>query len=154
MENEINKFLAECSIVLEDIEIEVSKVYSRMIIIKKKHYIGINQDSSKDSDIKGIEGAKSDRPLWINQLQKHFVDDLRQGRDPTMKLEKAYEDMEKGIVAPELLEIKTTLKKDPESYPQNRYQRIVGSQLNAREGEVIKYYKSDTKGKAHSDPIS
>ena len=52
-ENDINKFLAECSIVLEDVEIEVSKVYSRMIIIKKKHYIGIPQDSSKDPDIKG-----------------------------------------------------------------------------------------------------
>jgi DNA polymerase elongation subunit (family B) len=152
-ENDINKFLAECSIVLEDVEIEVSKVYSRMIIIKKKHYIGIPLDSNKDPDIKGIEGIKSDRPLWINQLQKDFVDDLRQDRDPTLKLKKAYEDMEKGIVAPELLEIKTTLKKDPGSYPQNRYQRIVGSQLNAKEGDVIKYYKSDTKGKAHSDPI-
>jgi DNA-directed RNA polymerase subunit H (RpoH/RPB5) len=70
-----------------------------------------------------------------------------------VKLKKAYEDMEKGIVAPELLEIKTTLRKDPESYPQNRYQCIVGSQLNAKEGDIIKYYKSDTKGKAHSNPI-
>jgi DNA polymerase, archaea type len=152
-ENDINKFLAECSIVLEDIEIEISKVYSRMIIIKKKHYIGIPLDSSKSPDIKGLEGIKSDRPLWINQLQKNFVDDLRQGREPTLNLKKAYEDMEKGIVAPELLEIKTTLRKDPESYPQNRYQCIVGSQLNAKEGDIIKYYKSDTKGKAHSNPI-
>jgi DNA polymerase, archaea type len=152
-ENDINKFLAECSIVLEDIEIELSKVYSRMIIIKKKHYIGIPLDLCKNPDIKGIEGIKSDRPLWINQLQKDFVDDLKFGRDPTAKLKKAYEDMEKGTVAPELLEIKTTLRKDPNTYPQNRYQRIVGSQLNAKEGDIIKYYKSDTKGKAHSDPI-
>jgi DNA polymerase, archaea type len=152
-ENDINKFLAECSIVLEDIEIELSKVYSRMIIIKKKHYIGIPLDLCKNPDIKGIEGIKSDRPLWINQLQKDFVDDLKFGRNSTVKLKNAYEDMEKGIVAPELLEIKTTLRKDPESYPQNRYQRIVGSQLNAKEGEIIKYYKSDTKGKAHFDPI-
>jgi DNA polymerase elongation subunit (family B) len=152
-ENDINKFLAECSIVLEDIEIEVSKVYGRMIIIKKKHYIGIPQDSSKKPDIKGIEGVKSDRPLWINRLQYEFVNDLKFGRDPTLKLNKAYEDMEKGIVAPELLEIKTTLKKDPESYPQSRHQRIIGSQLNAKEGDTIKYYKSDTKSKAHSDPI-
>jgi len=62
--------------------------------------------------------------------------------------------MENGIVAaPELLEIKTTLRKDPESYPQNRYQRIIGSQLNAKEGDVIRYYKSDIKGKAHSNHI-
>jgi DNA polymerase, archaea type len=152
-ENDINKFLAECSIVLEDIEIETSKVYSRMIIIKKKHYIGILLDLSKEPDIKGLEGIKSDRPLWINQLQKDFVDDLKFGRDPNVKLKKAYEDMEKGIVAPELLEIKTTLRKDPESYPQNRYQHIVGNQLNAKEGDTIKYYKSDTIGKAHSNRI-
>jgi DNA polymerase elongation subunit (family B) len=82
-ENDINKFLAECSIVLEDIDIEVSKVYKRTIITKKKHYIGIHQDSSKEPDIKGMEGKKSDRPAWINQLQKEFVDDLRYDRNPT-----------------------------------------------------------------------
>jgi len=152
-ENDINKFLAECSIMLEDVEIEESKVYSRMIIIKKKHYIGINQDASKESDIKGIEGIKSDRPSWIHQLQKDFVEDLRHDKDPTVKLQNAYMEMENGLVPSELLEIKTTLRKDPESYSQNRYQRIVSSQLNAKEGDIIKYYKSDTKGKAHSDPI-
>lgn len=145
--------MAECSIVLEDVEIEVSKVYGRMIIIKKKHYIGIPLDSSKDSDIKGIEGIKSDRPLWIHQLQKDFVEDLRHDKDPTVKLRNAYTEMENGLVPSELLVIKTTLRKDPESYPLNRYQHIVGSQLNANEGDVIKFYKSDTKGKAHSDPI-
>ncbi|HEY7081600.1 MAG TPA: DNA polymerase domain-containing protein, partial [Nitrososphaeraceae archaeon] len=49
-ENDINKFLAECSIVLEDIDIEISKVYKRTIITKKKHYIGIQQDSSEEPD--------------------------------------------------------------------------------------------------------
>ena len=63
--------------------------------------------------LKVIEGIKSDRPLWINQLQHEFIDDIKYGRDPTQNIKKAYENMEKGIVAPELLEIKTTLKKDP-----------------------------------------
>jgi hypothetical protein len=42
-----------------------------------------NNDSSKEPDIKGMEGKKSDRPAWINQLQKEFVDDLRYDRNPT-----------------------------------------------------------------------
>jgi DNA polymerase, archaea type len=151
-ENDINKFLAECSIVLEDIEIEISKVYSRMIIIKKKHYIGIPLDSSKDPDIKGLEGIKSDRPLWIHLLQKDFVDDLRHDRDPTAKLRKAYVEMESGLVPSELLVISTTIKKDPIEYSDNTYQRIVGSQVRAKEGDIIKYYKSTTKGQAHSNP--
>ena len=71
-ENDINKFLAECSLVLEDIDIEISEIYIRFVLFKKKHYIGIHQDSSKEPDIKGMEGIKSDRPLWINQLQKEF----------------------------------------------------------------------------------
>jgi DNA polymerase elongation subunit (family B) len=151
-QNDINKFLAECSIVLEDVEIEVSKAYSRFLIVKKKHYIGIPQDTSKGPDIKGIEGIKSDRPHWINQLQKDFVDDLIDNRDPTIKLRKAYIEMERGLVPSELLAIRTVLKKDPEEYSYNTYQRIVGTQVGAKEGDTIKYYKSTAKGQGHSNP--
>ena len=72
-QNDINKFLAECSIALEDVEIEVSKLYKKTLITKKKHYIGIPTDPSQSPDIKGFEGIKSDRPLWINLLQKGLV---------------------------------------------------------------------------------
>jgi DNA polymerase elongation subunit (family B) len=150
-ENDIKKFLAECSIILEDIDIEISKVYKRTIITKKKHYIGIQQDSSKEPDIKGMEGKKSDRPIWINQLQKEFVDDLRYDRNPTIKLQNAYIKMERGLVSSDLLAITTVLKKDPDSYSKNAYQRIVGNQARAKEGDTIKYYKS-TNGQAHSNP--
>jgi DNA polymerase I len=151
-EKDINKFLAECSIVLEDVEVEVSKVYIRTVITKKKHYIGIHQDSNKDPDIKGIEGVKSDRPLWINQLQIDFVDDLRYDRDPTVKLRNAYIQMERGLVPSELLAIRTVLKKDPQEYSDNIYQRIIGNQVGAKEGDTIKYYKSTTIGQVHSNP--
>jgi DNA polymerase elongation subunit (family B) len=150
-ENDINKFLAECSIVLEDIDIEISKVYKRTIITKKKHYIGIQQDSSEEPDIKGMEGKKSDRPIWINQLQKEFVDDIRYDRNPTIKLQNAYIEMERGLVSSDLLAITTVLKKDPDAYSKNAYQRIVGNQVRAKEGDTIKYYKS-TNGQAHSNP--
>lgn len=151
-ENDINKFLAECSILLEDVEIEISKVYRRLLIVKKKHYIGISQNEDDEPDIKGIEGIKSDRPLWINQLQKDFVGDIRHNRNPTLKLQKAYTDMERGSVPPESLVIKTTLKKDPEAYSGNTYQKIIGNQIQAKEGDTIAYYKSTTKGQAHSNP--
>ena len=150
-ENDIKKFLAECSIVLEDIDIEVSKIYNRTVITKKKHYIGIHQDSSKEPDIKGMEGIKSDRPFWINQLQKEFVDDLRYDKDPTIKLQNAYIEMERGLVHSDLLVITSTLKKDPDAYSKNAYQRIIGNQVGAKEGDTIKYYKS-TNSKAHSNP--
>jgi DNA polymerase, archaea type len=151
-ENDINKFLAECSIMLEDVEIELSKVYARVVITKKKHYIGIFEDMSLDPDIKGMEGIKSNKPPWINQIQYSFVDDLKYGRDPTSKLKKAYIDMEQGTVPKESLEIKLTLKKNPEEYDKNTVQRIVGLAQNAREGDTISYYKSNTKGGGTSNP--
>ncbi len=150
--SDIDKFLAECSILLEDIEIDLVKEYNKVLLKGKKHYIGIHQDKTKDPDIKGMEGKKSDRPPWINNLQREFTDDLKYDRDPTLKLRKAYKDMEKGQVPHELLAISLTLKKDPSEYSNNNYQNIVGKQLNAKEGDTIKYYKSDFPGKAHSDP--
>ena len=151
-ENDINKFLAECSIVLEDVEIDISSIYSKTLIVKKKHYIGIPKDPAKEIDIKGLEGIKSDRPLWINQLQKQFVEDLRYDIDPTLQLKKAYLQMESGQVPFELLAIRSTLNKAPKDYANNTYQKILANQTSAEEGDVLKYYKSNTKGKAHSNP--
>ena len=148
----INKFLAECSIILEDTEIELVKIYRKFLLIGKKHYIGIPIDENKDPEIVGLEGKKSDRPPWINNLQRNFADDLKYGRDTTIKLRKAYLDMEKGQVPHKLLAISLTLSKDPSEYASGDFQNIVGKQLNAKEGDTIKYYKADFPGKAHSDP--
>lgn len=151
-ENDINKFLAECSIVLEDVEIEISNIYAKTLIVKKKHYIGIPKDQTKEIDIKGLEGIKSDRPPWINQLQRQLVEDLRQDIDPTIKLKQAYVQMESGQVPIELLAIRTTLNKAPQDYVNDTYQKILANQYSAEEGDVLKYYKSNTRGKAHYNP--
>jgi DNA polymerase I len=152
-ENDINKFLAECSIVLEDVEIDISNIYIKTLILKKKHYIGIPKDRAKQADIKGLEGIKSDRPSWIDQLQRQFIEDLRLEIDPTIKLRKAYIQMETGQVPFELLAIRTTLNKAPQDYVNDTYQKILANQTSAGEGDVLKYYESNTKGKAHSNPV-
>jgi DNA polymerase elongation subunit (family B) len=151
-ELDINKFLAECSIILEDTEIELVKIYKQFLLSDKKHYIGIHIDETKDPDIVGMEGKKSDRSPWINNLQREFVEDLRYDRNPTLKLRKAYQDMEKGQVHHELLAISLTLKKDPSEYDINDYQNIVGKQQKAGEGDTIEFYKANCTGGAHSDP--
>ena len=55
------KFVTECYILL-GMDVEVADVYEKFVITKKKHYIGISQDGSKEPVIKGMEGIKSDRP--------------------------------------------------------------------------------------------
>ncbi len=150
---DINKFLAECYIVLEeDVEIEVVKVYAKFALVGKKHYIGIYSDKSKEPDIVGLEGKKSDSPVFINNLQKDFADDIKCERNPTIKLKQAYRNLEKGQVPSEQLAIHHTLRRNPDEYSLNAYQRIVGNQQNAKEGDTINYYKSNTPGKAHSNP--
>jgi len=151
-DSDIKKFIAECSILIDDVEIDLVKVYDKLLLLGKKHYIGIHRDTAKEPDIVGMEGKKSDRPPWINRLQKEFADDLKNDKNPTLKLRKAYVDMERGQVPQELLAISLTLSKDPSEYSENVFQNIVGNQLGAKQGDTFKYYKSNTKGTAHSDP--
>ncbi len=47
-ENDIMKFIAECSILL-DIDVERSEAFKKFLIIKKKHYVGILEDENIES---------------------------------------------------------------------------------------------------------
>lgn len=150
-DNDIMKFIAECSILL-DIDVEISDGYKKFLITKKKHYIGIPLDECQDPIIKGMEGIKSDRPLWINRTERQFAEDIKYGKDPTVNIRKEYEALETGRVPLEELEIKLTLAKSPDEYPTSRLQRVIGSKLGASQGDIIKYYKSDVKGGGTSNP--
>jgi DNA polymerase I len=150
-ENDIMKFIAECSILL-DIDVEVSKVYKKFLITKKKHYIGIHKDDSAEPDIKGMEGIKSDRPLWINKIEKQFADDIKNSKDPIINIRKQYLMMESGQVPLEDLAIKLTLQKNPNDYEKNSFQRVAGDELAASQGDLIIYYKSDIAGGGTSNP--
>ena len=60
--------------------------------------------------------------------------------------------MESGQVPIELLAIRTTLNKGLQDYDNDTYQNILENQTSAEEGDVLKYYKSSTRGKIHSNP--
>ena len=143
--NDILKFIAECSI-LYDVDIEESKVFDKFLITKKKHYIGIHQDETKEPEIKGMEGIKSDRPLWINKIEKQFAKDLQYGYDPTINIRRQYITMESGQVPLDELIIKITLRKDPSKYSQNSLQRVISNEIGAQQGDTISYFKSDISG--------
>jgi DNA polymerase elongation subunit (family B) len=150
-EIDIKKFIAECYIML-DIDVEQSKIYSKFLITKKKHYIGINQDEQKEPDIKGMEGIKKDRPIWINRIERQFAEDIKHGKDPTINLRDQYKAMESGLVPLEELGINLTLTKNPSEYPENSLQRLLGSESDTNEGDIIRYYKSESIGGGTSKP--
>jgi hypothetical protein len=87
--------------------------------------------------------CKQYTPLWINRIEKQFAQDIKEGCDPIINIRKEHRAMELGQVAPSELEISMVLQKDPNYYEPNSPQRTVGNELNARQGDVIKYYKSN-----------
>jgi DNA polymerase, archaea type len=150
-ENDIKKFIFECHILL-NIDVELSDTYRKFLMVKKKHYIGIHFDDSKEPDIKGMERIKSDRPSWINRIEKRLVEDIKNNIRPTKKIRDEYRAMENNKVPLEELRIQLMLTKNPKEYKINSLQRIVGTELNASQGETIVYYKSTTAGGGTSNP--
>jgi DNA polymerase elongation subunit (family B) len=71
---------------MDEIEVEVDQVFTKFLITKKKHYIGINNDPGKEPEIKGMEGIKSDRPSWIHKLEKQLALDLKNNTSPIVNL--------------------------------------------------------------------
>ena len=150
-ENNIGKFLAECSIVLEDIEIELANVYNRILIIKKKHYLGVTKEG--EIIVKGMEGAKNDRPPWINNTFNRFVKEIvTNDVDPLKNLRNSVKELEEGKVDANELKVSIKLSKDPDQYAVNNTQKKIGLILNLKAGDVIQYYKSDNDDGISLDP--
>ena len=122
------------------------------MIVKKKHYIGTLEDENMEPVIKGMEGIKSDRHVWINKIERQFAGDIKVGNDPTVKIRKQYMAMERGQVLLDELEIKLMLAKDPSEYGMHSLQRVVGNELGAKQGDTIVYYKSEIAGGGTSNP--
>ena len=79
--------------------------YRKFLITKKKHYIVILQNGSK-------EPVKSDRPLWIDKIERRFADDRKYGKDPMVNILREHKAMETGLVQLDELAIKLVLQKD------------------------------------------
>ena len=149
----IDKFITECWIV-DEVDVEVDKVFSKFLITKKKHYIGIYDDPDKEPEIKGMEGIKSDRPPWIQKLEKQFALDLKNNINPVTNLQKEYKRMEEGQIPLEELQIKLILQKNPDEYPENSLQRRLSLEKgeNVQQGDSIIYYKSNKIGSGTINP--
>jgi DNA polymerase elongation subunit (family B) len=149
----IDKFITECWIV-DEIDVEVDKRFTKFLITKKKHYIGIFEDRNKEPAIKGMEGIKSDRPPWIHKLEKQFALDLKNEEDPTIHLRKEYRKMEEGQVPIEELQIKVVLQKNPLEYRENSLPRKLSLEKggNLQQGDSIIYYKSNKVGGGTTNP--
>ncbi|MGA7900404.1 MAG: transposase, partial [Nitrososphaeraceae archaeon] len=85
------------------------------ILVGKKHYIGILSDPSREPNIKGMEGIKSDRPEFINRVFRQLVDNIKNDIDPIPKLRQAFQHLNSRQVQVEQLAISLVLRKNQKS---------------------------------------
>ncbi len=117
--------------------------FSKLILVGKKHYIGILPDPKKEPTIKGMEGIKSDRPEFIHTVFMQLVHYIKNDMNPIPKLRHALQQLDSRQVPPESLAISLVLRKNPEEYTQVCKQNRLGTKLGLRNGDTFVYYKCD-----------
>ena len=129
------------------IEVRHETTFEKVIIAKKKHYLGIVADKDKEPIVKGFEGVKSDRVEWVRTIFAGLANDYKICIDPIPKIKKALSDLEHwSIIEPEKMLLKTSrLGKDPEDYENNCLQKRIGLELGLRRGGSINYYLADNE---------
>jgi DNA polymerase elongation subunit (family B) len=90
---ESSKFISECKSKL-GIDVTQDKMFTKLILVGKKHYIGILSDTTKDPIIKGMEGIKSDRPIFIHRIFRQLIENIKNDEDPLPKLKDALHQLE------------------------------------------------------------
>lgn len=143
VEKNIIDFIKECKDKL-NVDVEHEKTFAKSMILKKKHYCGITNKG--EIIIKGMEGVKNDRPLWINKVFENFLKDTLSNRNnPIAYLKEEIQKLNERKIDTELLKIYTKLSKDPLEYKTNNIQKKIGVLLKSKANDLIYHFKSDNK---------
>jgi DNA polymerase elongation subunit (family B) len=145
-EKEIENLICKYATIL-GIEVRHETTFDKLIIAKKKHYLGTVADKNKEPIVKGFEGIKSDRVEWVRSTFVALANDYKNGIDPIPKIKNALSNLEHwSIIEPEKMLLKTSrLGKDPEDYENNCLQKRIGLDLALGRGEIINYYLADNE---------
>ncbi|MDN5846554.1 MAG: hypothetical protein L0H53_09810 [Candidatus Nitrosocosmicus sp.] len=140
--NAINLFIDKCKQEL-NVEVNHEKTFKKLILISKKHYVGILDDPNKGSIIKGMEGIKSDRPGFIRSTFVEMIEDFKNDRNPIPKLKETLAEIDKRQVPIERLAISLVLSKNPRDYDNDCVQKRLGIKKGLRKGDLLLYYKCE-----------
>jgi hypothetical protein len=136
------EFIDECKTKL-GIDVSHEKTYRKLILVSKKHYVGILSDPNQAPIIKGMEGIKSDRPAFIQTVFREMINDIKNDTDPILKLRLALNELDSRQVPVEKLSISLTLSKNPQEYANDCLQKRLGTKNNLKKGDTVVYYKGD-----------
>ena len=141
---DIYKFIDECKIRF-NIEVNHEKTFQKLILVSKKHYIGILNDRNKEPVIKGMEGIKSDRPKFIQEAFREMITDIKEDINPIPKLKQSINELECRRVPADKLAISVMLTKNPLEYANNCLQKRLGIKKGLQKGDTLVYYKCDNE---------
>lgn len=113
----------------------------------KKQYWGIPLDPNVSIEIVGLDG--SDDPELLRKLQTQFVEDVGEGKNPTIGLKSAYDNIQKGEVDHNLLKMYKNLGVDPGDYKQENNNKIIGITEELKVADTIWYYDIDKDSKEY-----
>ena len=146
-QNDIKRFKDTCKTQL-NVNMDLDKVYNKLLITGSKNYIGVTRDNNK-LIIKGLAGKKSDRCLWVRNAFKQMLEDYKNGINPCIKLRCEILKLENGKlenIENQLL-IYKNLNKNVDEYKVNVIQKLIGTDRNLQAGDTARYYISDTDRK-------
>jgi DNA polymerase elongation subunit (family B) len=136
----VNSFTDACRQNL-GVEVDHQNTFVRSILIRKKHYVGIQPDDK--IVVKGMEGKKRDRPPFFNQVFSQVIEDYRNNMpDLSLNVLEAFKELEAAEVDPSLLAYSVVLNKDPDEYQSYTPQHKIGTSMNKEAGSLIRYYKT------------
>ncbi len=135
---DIIKFIDECAKRLK-VDVTHEKTFQKLILVAKKHYVGILDDSNKEPVITGMEAIKSDIPEFIQATFKDLIKDIKNNENPIPKLKKAFDKIDKREIPKERLAISLVLGKNPEEYANECLQKRLGIKNGLHKGDLLVY---------------
>jgi DNA polymerase, archaea type len=144
IQDEIKSFRDTCKSRL-DVDMELDKVYYKLLITGSKNYVGIIRDNKK-LIVNGLAGKKSDRCLWVRNAFKQMLEDYKNDINPCIRLRKEISKLENDGLenAENQLIIFKNLNKSVDEYKVNVIQKLIGIDKNLQNGDTVRYYMSDT----------
>ena len=131
------------------IELEIKNRYDTLLLSAgKKHYIGIEKGVL---DNVGFEGEKNDRPEFYHMVYDKLVNNIMIDEiDPLPNIRKAFSDLDCCKVDSNLLAISQKVGRDPDNYVVTARVGRIARAVNAKEGDLIRYWNSDKKKMGNS----
>lgn len=124
-----------------DIELEIKNRYDKLLLTKKKHYVGYENG---ELDIVGMEGKKSNTPEFFKRIYKRLIENIiERNKDPLPEVREAF--LTINAADPNLLKESQVLNQELEEYDITGQLYNAAKAQGANKGDLVEFYKANEK---------